>query len=50
MQRDYDKMWNRIGVNSEKWFNNSQLLKGLEVENKAATPCSSKGLVKAQKS
>jgi hypothetical protein len=38
----------RIGYNSEKSLNNSPLLKSLEVENKSATPYSSKRLVKAQ--
>jgi len=32
----------RIWCNSEKWFNNSWLLIDLEVENKSATPYSSK--------
>jgi hypothetical protein len=32
----------RIGLNSEKQFNNSRLSEQLEVENKSATPYSSK--------
>jgi hypothetical protein len=47
---EYDWIRNRIGLNSEKRFNNSWFMKGLEVENKSATPILQKGLVKAQKS
>jgi hypothetical protein len=39
---EYDWIRNRIGVNSEKQFNSSQFLNGLEVENKSATPYSLK--------
>ena len=39
---EYDWIRNKIRFNSEKQFNNSQFLNGLEVENKSATPYSSK--------
>jgi hypothetical protein len=39
---EYDWIRNRIGFNSEKRFNNSWFMNGLEVENKSATPYSSK--------
>jgi len=39
---EYDWIRNKIGVNSEKRFNNSQFFNGLEVENKSATPYSPK--------